>query len=879
MRKALPKIPKGKSIFKWFCWFDLIYLAIFVGITALIIFSNIGVVKYILALIPTTFCGITLIKKDDVSIAHSVYYIIRNSTAQRKFTIDGIELENTRDLQNISEIHDGYAQYKNKICAYFIEIPDISFLLLDESIQENLQKMLGKCFNKLNVYNSISLVKTERKVDFNEFYKNINQRINYVVMDKGLSHHEKNVRLNILKSKIEQYREYDGVATETVYHLVIRGGQEDTEKNSREIVEKLNAVGISASIASAKHIAIALRSQYFADIDIRDIDTMNAEELARWTLPDSVTVGNTDINVDGKKMRIYAIKEMPNFVDNAWLATLCNIPEVNVTMNVGYAHKRKTVRKIDGSYYSVGSDSERTSRLSEAVTNGAMQSSMESLLEDMTYEQDKLCYVDFYIAFIDDAEGKNRKFVNEAINDMKMQLSTCKYNQVRVLHNYLVQASVKPTNENRQLMTTYLVGKGFPMVFPNLLEPEGELIGENKYGMPVALDFFKRDGKLRVNSNMCVFGKSGGGKSFFLKLYVIQAAARGNVVYIVDPEDEYSTLSKSLGAMVINLNDGQFKINPLHVYSIDVDGLNSVSAHVEVLETIIKLLFSDLTSELILLFKQTVLSLYEKMGITDDIDVRSIEPGKFPIFSDLLVHLEECIEKEVDLDTRADYKKLKLYVKALTIGQYGKLWNGPSSITMKSNFVIFNAQSLLASNNLVLANAQMQLLTRYLNVQMINNYQAMKSGDSYKKIILLFDEVHRFLDPRMTVTLDMLNWAAKQCRKYEAALVTASQSVIDFAATEELLAKTKALLTESQMNFLFGAKATHVTDIRRIYAEANFTEAEIDGIKSANRGEVLAMVSDMLRLQISIKANPTEYSSCIRPADVAEESTIVKNEV
>lgn len=871
MKKALPKIPKGKSIFKWFCWFDLIYLSIFAAITALILFSNIGIVKYILALIPATFCGITLIKKDDVSIAHSVYFILRNFTAQRNFTIDGIELQNTRDLQNITEIHGGYAKFKNSICAFFIEISDISFLLLDESVQEILQKTFGKAFNKLNIYNSISLVKTERLVDFAEFYKSINKRISYVVKDKGYSHGEKNARLEILKSKIEQFREYDGVATETVYHLIIRGGQEETEKNAKEIVEKLNAVGLSASLATAKHIAIALKSQYFADIDIKGVDNMNAKELAGWALPNNVCIGNIDINTDGKKMRIYAIKEMPTFVDNAWLATLCNIPEVNVTINAGYAHKRKTVRKIDSSYYSVGSDSERTSRLSEAVTNGAMQSSMESLLEDMTYEQDKLCYVDIYIAFLDDEEGKNRKFVIEAINDLKMQLSICKYNQVKVLHNYLIQATVKPSSENKQLMTTYLLGKGFPMVFPNLLESEGELIGENKYGMPIVLDFFKRDGKLRVNSNMCVFGKSGGGKSFFLKLYVIQAAARGNVVYIVDPEDEYSTLSKAMGAMVINLNDGRFKINPLHVYSIDVDGLNSVSAHVEVLETIIKLLFSDLTSELILLFKQTVLSLYEKMGITDVIDVRKIMPSEFPIFSDLLAHLEICIENEHDADMRGEYKKLKLYIKALTIGQYGKLWNGTSSITMKSNFVIFNAQSLLASNNLVLANAQMQLLTRYLNVQMINNYQAMKRGESYKKIILLFDEVHRFLDPRMTVTLDMLNWAAKQCRKYEAALVTASQSVIDFAATAELLAKTKALLTESQMNFLFGAKSTHVTDIRRIYSEANFTEAEIDGIKSANRGEVLAMVSDMLRLQVSIKANPTEYGSCIRPADVVEE--------
>lgn len=871
MKKALPKIPKGKSIFKWFCWFDLIYLSIFAAITALILFSNIGIVKYILALIPATFCGITLIKKDDVSIAHSVYYIIRNFTAQRNYTVDDIELQNTRDLQNITEIHDGYAKFKNSICAFFIEISDISFLLLDESVQEILQKTFGKAFNKLNIYNSISLVKTERLVDFAEFYKSINKRISYVVKDKCYSHGEKNARLEILKSKIEQFREYDGVATETVYHLIIRGGQEETEKNAKEIVEKLNAVGLSASLATAKHIAIALKSQYFADIDIKGVDNMNAKELAGWALPNNVCIGNIDINTDGKKMRIYAIKEMPTFVDNAWLATLCNIPEVNVTINAGYAHKRKTVRKIDSSYYSVGSDSERTSRLSEAVTNGAMQSSMESLLEDMTYEQDKLCYVDIYIAFLDNEEGKNRKFVIEAINDLKMQLSICKYNQVKVLHNYLIQATVKPSSENKQLMTTYLLGKGFPMVFPNLLESEGELIGENKYGMPIVLDFFKRDGKLRVNSNMCVFGKSGGGKSFFLKLYVIQAAARGNVVYIVDPEDEYSTLSKAMGAMVINLNDGRFKINPLHVYSIDVDGLNSVSAHVEVLETIIKLLFSDLTSELILLFKQTVLSLYDKMGITDDIDVRKIMPSEFPIFSDLLAHLEICIENEHDADMRGEYKKLKLYIKALTIGQYGKLWNGTSSITMKSNFVIFNAQSLLASNNLVLANAQMQLLTRYLNVQMINNYQAMKRGESYKKIILLFDEVHRFLDPRMTVTLDMLNWAAKQCRKYEAALVTASQSVIDFAATAELLAKTKALLTESQMNFLFGAKSTHVTDIRRIYSEANFTEAEIDGIKSANRGEVLAMISDMLRLQVSIKANPTEYGSCIRPADVVEE--------
>ena len=69
----------------------------------------------------------------------------------------------------------------------------------------------------------------------------------------------------------------------------------------------------------------------------------------------------------------------------------------------------------------------------------------------------------------------------------------------------------------------------------------------------------------------------------------------------------------------------------------------------------------------------------------------------------------------------SNLERVRTYLeKFATGGRYAQLWNGSSTLESNENFVVFNFQSLFASKNYIVINAQMLLLLRYLEQKIIN---------------------------------------------------------------------------------------------------------------------------------------------------------------
>ena len=52
---------------------------------------------------------------------------------------------------------------------------------------------------------------------------------------------------------------------------------------------------------------------------------------------------------------------------------------------------------------------------------------------------------------------------------------------------------------------------------------------------------------------MCVFGTSGAGKSFYIKLLILRYRILGLEQYVIDPDREYSNLAENLNGSIIKL--------------------------------------------------------------------------------------------------------------------------------------------------------------------------------------------------------------------------------------------------------------------------------------------------------------------------------------
>lgn len=89
---------------------------------------------------------------------------------------------------------------------------------------------------------------------------------------------------------------------------------------------------------------------------------------------------------------------------------------------------------------------------------------------------------------------------------------------------------------------------------------------------PSALRFFTgyyilgdtyRRGEDKTNSNILILGNSGQGKSYLLKLLLINTREAGKQIICLDPEAEYQELCENLGGTYLDFLSGRYIINPL----------------------------------------------------------------------------------------------------------------------------------------------------------------------------------------------------------------------------------------------------------------------------------------------------------------------------
>ena len=102
----------------------------------------------------------------------------------------------------------------------------------------------------------------------------------------------------------------------------------------------------------------------------------------------------------------------------------------------------------------------------------------------------------------------------------------------------------------------------YPMCYSGKTDPRGFLLGRDKYGSNVIIDFDRRTGG-RTNSSVLILGNSGQGKSYLLKLLLCNILESGKSAICLDTEHELVDLCSNLGGCFIDLMSGQYRINPL----------------------------------------------------------------------------------------------------------------------------------------------------------------------------------------------------------------------------------------------------------------------------------------------------------------------------
>lgn len=860
MRIIPKKIKVRSNVWKCYSMKDIfVALVVFA-----LVFVSITIENWVLAVILGLAALVMFMPTGDGIFYTYIFENIRFAIGKKKYTKTAEkEKERIDEISELSEIKEnGLLVYKTGHFGRVIKVGQKNFKIEDEQQQNVDIDYFANALKMLEETQSADIVKIDRPVTLDSFSSELFEKLSSV--KKGnLPPDIKEMRANVLSERIDRIDELNNIIKQyaSEYYIVIYGRDElDLENTAVNVAAEINKCGLRTKVLTRRPVAIFLKYCYFRNFDEREINDLTDEQLIDWIKPDSVEFKSNKYIINGIEAAVLTVAEYPLRVRNAWGANLFNIPNTKVVMHVKPVDKYKAIKRIDKCIGEMELKQITSEQASEANTAQIHRRSMSALLDSLQAENEALLDVTLTVTaynYLNDANYK--KAVRRALLTGNFKPSMMYGLQVDAFKSADISpVSVLGNYENG--INSSSLAAVFPFVRNSVLDEGGVMLGENMDNRyPFLLNIWKR-GSMYQNSNAMIIGQSGAGKSFFLKSFIVNEWSNGTRIIVLDPEDEYISLTRNLKGNIIDVGRAkEGRINPFHIYKILTEDGGvaepnvTFNTHLKTLESFFKIVLVGASSDIIELINNLAVETYRRKGITEDTDCTKLKAEDFPIFSDLLETLKHEHETSgKDGFTHRDYRTAELYLQKFVSGRYSDIWNSPSTLNVEEDIINFSFQSLFANKNNIVANAQMLLVFRFIEQEIINAREANKYGKNLRTIIIV-DEAHLYLDAKYPIALDFFYSMSKRIRKYNGSFIPATQNIADWNANEELRSKTSAILKNSQYMFIFKLSAPDMKDVIEVYkAGDGFNQDEQKMIMSAVTGQAFFIGSSELRAGVKI---------------------------
>ena len=390
--------------------------------------------------------------------------------------------------------------------------------------------------------------------------------------------------------------------------------------------------------------------------------------------------------------------------------------------------------------------------------------------------------------------------------------------------------------EYERVLPASSVANLFPFNYSGKTDRKGFYIGKDKYGSNIVVDFDQRD-EDKTSANVLILGNSGQGKSYLMKLLLLNFLEAGKSVITLDVEHEQWELCQALGGCFADIIEGTYKINLLEPRCWDTDAdpydadapkafrqSTRLAQHTSFLKDVFRT-YKDFTTAQIDTIEIMLTKLYTEWGISEETDFSQMRPEDYPILSELYdfieIEYENFDETKPQLYTRETLQQILLGLHSMCRGADSKFFNGHTNLT-STRFLVFGVKGLLS----VAQNVRSTIL---LNLLSYMSDKLLTEGNT----VAALDELYIWLSN--PVAIEYIRNSLKRVRKKESALVLASQNLEDFdqPGVREM---TKPLFSIPPHQFLFNAGSID----RRAYMDMlQLEDSEFDLIKFPQRGVCL----------------------------------------
>lgn len=880
MVRIIPRKTKVKfEFFRGVTGLDILLGAIFLAIAIILFTSNFPMAIWVG--IAWVIIAVSLFFKfaDDVRFYTTIIYLLKFAAQKKKF-VKGSE-NKKGDIKEMLPyegiVQDRYIDF-GIYYGMVIEVQPMFFTLLTENFQDNVIESFANALRRLSNTQTCSIVKIRKPMVLDHYIYNENKKYDTLYdmqYDGQISEKEIDARAPIFEERVsffEYINRQSKIYKDYFYLAIYDRDRELLENTATGMINSMAASlnPITSKILTGKDLYVFLKANVGKDFDERDLDIMPFNKYMDWVTPDKIKFNIAKYFVDKDCYRVYNLIDYPIQVGNAWAAPFFLLDRTKVIMKFNPMPRLDSEKQIDKAIMEMESKLAKSGRSSTQIDLQTHLDTLKELLVSLKNNNQQLYNVNTYIV----TEDAAKKEVRAMLKQQGFRYSEMFSRQV----DGFISSNISRLDTMKSTMRgipTSTLAASFPFISNSLQDYNGIYLGDNEY--PVFVDFFKRD-RERVNSNMMIIGKSGSGKSYATKTLLTNLAADNCKIFILDPENEYRDLTRNLGGKFIDVGSSlQGIINPFHVITsldasedekeeYDENGEliveekkvdDSFTQHLQFLEQFFRVILEGINADAFEVLNSLVIDMYKKKGITYKTNLSKFKPEDYPIFDDLYNLILERLKTAKDDFSIRNLMTVETYIKKFaTGGRNSALWNGPTSIETNENFVTFNFQSLVAGNNPTVTNAQMLLVFRYLNNEIINNKDFNQKYHKNRKIIVAVDEAHIFINPKYPIALDFMAQMAKRIRKYGGMQIVITQNLADFVGSDEIKRQSTAVINACQYSLIFSLAPNDVNDLIELYKKSGgINEEEQNSIVTAGVGQAFLITGPTSRTTVQVIAH------------------------
>ena len=382
-------------------------------------------------------------------------------------------------------------------------------------------------------------------------------------------------------------------------------------------------------------------------------------------------------------------------------------------------------------------------------------------------------------------------------------------------------------SSKRNILTSGIVST-YPFISSNLFDKKGIFIGTNLYNSSLIF-IDKYDTQKYKNANMCIFGTSGAGKSFYTKLLIIRYRMLGVQQYVIDPEREYDILCKNLGGSYIRLGPtSQTHINILDIREESIEEENGYLANkISKLIGFFNLVLGEMDEEEKALIEETLIEVYKQKGITfDDNTLYRYENHKKIFKTTEDMPLLEDVYRELGKQKKT--KKLQTKLIPFVKGSL-KFFNEHTNVECHNKLIVADVYELGEDN------------LKYGMYVFIDLFWDLVKIDRKQKKTIYLDEIWRLIGTTSNKEVASFIYKIfKTIRKYGGSSVAITQDISDLFSLENGI-YGKSILNNSSIKTFFALEEENINILEKFI---EVSEKEKIEMKSLKRGECVMFVGN-----------------------------------